>query len=200
MVISSLCLISVEGVIRGLRWGIGPEGGKALSSHHIWTFIPPARPFVGQNRGQGGGQGYVQMYGRTEGRTDGRTDGRTNIWTEWTSICDEMRVLRPPRGRCPKSERVGCCLCHSCQEKIIIKNWWSIQRLHIFFIPLYYTAQKESITYDVPITFEKMIHQHKNFNFYAFWFDTSNFLYTHIHGRKINLKLGSQKRWCFVLS
>jgi hypothetical protein len=44
MVIGSLCPISVEGVLKGLRWGIGPEGGEALSSHHIWTFIPPARP------------------------------------------------------------------------------------------------------------------------------------------------------------
>jgi hypothetical protein len=51
MVIGSLCPISVEGVIRGFRWGIGPEGGKALSSHHIWTFILPARLFVGQNQG-----------------------------------------------------------------------------------------------------------------------------------------------------
>jgi hypothetical protein len=35
MVIGSLCPISVEGVIRGLRWGTGPEGSEALSSHHI---------------------------------------------------------------------------------------------------------------------------------------------------------------------
>jgi hypothetical protein len=35
MVIGSLCPISEEWVIRGLRWGIGPEGGEALSSHHI---------------------------------------------------------------------------------------------------------------------------------------------------------------------
>jgi hypothetical protein len=34
--------ISVEGAIRGLRWGIGPKGAEALSSHNIWTFIPPA--------------------------------------------------------------------------------------------------------------------------------------------------------------
>jgi hypothetical protein len=40
MVIGSLCPISVEGVIRGLRWGIGPKGSEALSSHHIWTLIP----------------------------------------------------------------------------------------------------------------------------------------------------------------
>jgi hypothetical protein len=32
--------ISVEGVVRGLRWGIGPKGAKPLSSHHIWTLIP----------------------------------------------------------------------------------------------------------------------------------------------------------------
>jgi hypothetical protein len=44
MVIGSLCPISVEGVIRGLKWGTGPKGAKALSSHHIWTFILPARP------------------------------------------------------------------------------------------------------------------------------------------------------------
>jgi hypothetical protein len=36
MVISSLCLITVEEVIRGLRWGIRPKGAEALSSHHIW--------------------------------------------------------------------------------------------------------------------------------------------------------------------
>jgi hypothetical protein len=35
MVIGSLCPISVEGVIRWLRWGIGLEGSKALSSHLI---------------------------------------------------------------------------------------------------------------------------------------------------------------------
>jgi hypothetical protein len=58
MVIGSLCPISVEGVIRRLRWGIGPEGGEALSSHHIWTFIPPAHPFIGR-----GGAGYGCMYG-----------------------------------------------------------------------------------------------------------------------------------------
>jgi hypothetical protein len=30
MVIGSLCPISVEGVIRRLRWGIGPKGAVAL--------------------------------------------------------------------------------------------------------------------------------------------------------------------------
>ena len=40
MVIAPLCSISVEGVIRRLRWGIGPKGGEAFSSHHIWMFIP----------------------------------------------------------------------------------------------------------------------------------------------------------------
>jgi hypothetical protein len=43
MVISFLCHISVKGLIRGLRWGIGPKGAKTLSSHHIWMFIPPKR-------------------------------------------------------------------------------------------------------------------------------------------------------------
>jgi hypothetical protein len=43
MVIGSLCPISVEEVIRGLRWGISPKEAEALSSHHIWTFIPPVR-------------------------------------------------------------------------------------------------------------------------------------------------------------
>jgi hypothetical protein len=60
MVISSLCPISVEGVLRGLRWGIGPEGVKALSSHHIWMFI------LSVKQNLGGGRGV---------RTDGRTDG-----------------------------------------------------------------------------------------------------------------------------
>jgi hypothetical protein len=41
-----LCPISVKGVIRGGRWGIGHKGGVALSSHHIWTFIPSVRPSV----------------------------------------------------------------------------------------------------------------------------------------------------------
>jgi hypothetical protein len=35
MVIGSLCPISVEGVIRGLRWGIGPEGAKLF---HLITY------------------------------------------------------------------------------------------------------------------------------------------------------------------
>jgi hypothetical protein len=39
MVIGPLCPISVVGVIRGLRWGISPEGGKALSSHHISYYL-----------------------------------------------------------------------------------------------------------------------------------------------------------------
>jgi hypothetical protein len=34
MVIGSLCPISVEGVIRRLRWGNCPKGAEALSSHH----------------------------------------------------------------------------------------------------------------------------------------------------------------------
>jgi hypothetical protein len=42
--------ITVEGVIRGLRWGIGPEGGKAFSSHHIGrSFHLPARSCIGQH-------------------------------------------------------------------------------------------------------------------------------------------------------
>jgi hypothetical protein len=74
MLIGSQCPILVEGVIRGLRWGIGPEGGKALSSHHIWVFIPPACPFVGQN--WGGVNAWTD--GLTDGRTDVHTDGQTN--------------------------------------------------------------------------------------------------------------------------
>jgi hypothetical protein len=66
--IGSLCPISVEGVIRVLRWGIGPEGGKALSSHHIWPFIPPARP-----SGKIGG-GVLVTYVRTYVQTGGCTD------------------------------------------------------------------------------------------------------------------------------
>jgi hypothetical protein len=43
MFIGFLCPISVEGVIRGLKWGISPKGAETLSSHHIWMFIPPVR-------------------------------------------------------------------------------------------------------------------------------------------------------------
>jgi hypothetical protein len=67
VVIGSVCPISVEGVIRGLRWGIGPKGGKALSSHHIWTFIPPTRLSLGKNL-EGG---YRRMYGWTDVHMDG---------------------------------------------------------------------------------------------------------------------------------
>jgi hypothetical protein len=59
MVIGSLCPISVEGVIRGLKWDIGPEGGEALSCHHIWTFIPSVRPPV--RRAKSGEGGYICM-------------------------------------------------------------------------------------------------------------------------------------------
>jgi hypothetical protein len=64
MVIGSLCPISVERVIRGLRWGISPKGAEALSSHHLWTFIPS----VGKHGGKGGyihmdGHIVVHMYG-----------------------------------------------------------------------------------------------------------------------------------------
>jgi hypothetical protein len=68
MVISSLCPISVEGVIRELRWGIGPEGAEALSSHHLWMFIPP----VGQHRGEGGERGYIWMDEWMDKRMDGQ--------------------------------------------------------------------------------------------------------------------------------
>jgi hypothetical protein len=68
MVIGSLCPISVGGMIRGLRWGIGPKGGEALSSYHIWTFIL-----------------YVRMSARPSGKiwgvgvvTDRRNEGRTD--------------------------------------------------------------------------------------------------------------------------
>jgi hypothetical protein len=88
MVIASLCPISVEGVIRGLRWGIGPEGSKALSSHHIWTFIPSVGGVVcmygrtdiwtyGCTDIRTYGRTDVRMYGRTDVRTHGRTDVRT---------------------------------------------------------------------------------------------------------------------------
>jgi hypothetical protein len=49
MVIDSLCPISVEEVIRGLKWGIGPKGTEAFSSHHIWMFILS----IGQHPGEG---------------------------------------------------------------------------------------------------------------------------------------------------
>jgi hypothetical protein len=75
MVIGSLYPISVEGVIRGLRWGIGPKGAEAFSSHHIWMFIPS----VGQHGGGGGTDGY--MYGWMDGGTYVRTYGiNIHMW------------------------------------------------------------------------------------------------------------------------
>jgi hypothetical protein len=47
MVIGSLWPISIKGVIRGLKWDIGPFRGETLSSHHIWMIIPPTRPSEG---------------------------------------------------------------------------------------------------------------------------------------------------------
>jgi hypothetical protein len=33
-------VISANGLSWGERWVISPKGGKTISSHHIWTFIP----------------------------------------------------------------------------------------------------------------------------------------------------------------
>jgi hypothetical protein len=57
--------ILVEGVIRRLRRGISPEEGKALSPHHIWMFIPSARPSIRRATSVGGG------YARTDVLTYG---------------------------------------------------------------------------------------------------------------------------------
>jgi hypothetical protein len=79
MVISSLYLISVEEVIRGLRWGIGPKRAEALSTH----LITYGCSFRGATSGGGITDGR-RTYGRMEdGWMDGRMDG--------TSICDEMK-------------------------------------------------------------------------------------------------------------
>jgi hypothetical protein len=43
VVIGSLCPVSVKGYYEGQRWGRSPKGCKALSFHHIWTFIPDIR-------------------------------------------------------------------------------------------------------------------------------------------------------------
>jgi hypothetical protein len=80
MVIGSLGPISVEGVIRELRWGIATEGGKALSSHHIWMFIPPTHPSVCKATSEEGGYRYLDV--RTDGWMDKRTDGQTDRRTE----------------------------------------------------------------------------------------------------------------------
>jgi hypothetical protein len=45
MVIGSPCPISVEGDKR-VEMGISPKGGKALSCHDIWMFIPSVRTSV----------------------------------------------------------------------------------------------------------------------------------------------------------
>jgi hypothetical protein len=74
MVIGFLCPISVEGVIRDLRWGIGPKGTEAFSSHHIWMFIPS----VGQHRGG--------VYGRTYICMNGCKDDRMNIHLQLAAI------------------------------------------------------------------------------------------------------------------
>jgi hypothetical protein len=71
MVIGSLCPISVEGVIKGLRWGIGPKGAEAPSYHHIWTFILSVGGYIHTDRWTDG-----QMDRWTDVRTDGQTDGQ----------------------------------------------------------------------------------------------------------------------------
>jgi hypothetical protein len=108
MVIGSLCPISVEGVIRGLRWGIGPRA-KALSSHHIWTFIPP----VGQNHMYGltyrdtyiqtHVQTHIQTYVQTDVWTDRRTYAQTygmNVYMTFT--CDRLNSKKWPHPRALK--------------------------------------------------------------------------------------------------
>jgi hypothetical protein len=70
MVIGSLYFNSV-----GLRMGIGPAGGKALSSRYIWTFIPPTRPSIGQNQGRGR---YIWTDGGMVGQMDRQMDRQTD--------------------------------------------------------------------------------------------------------------------------
>jgi hypothetical protein len=127
MVIGSLCPISVERVIRGLRWGISPDFGEALSSHHIWTFILPARPSIRRATSERGTDRWMDGWTdrRTDGQTDGRldrqtdrrTDIRTYIWTSHmdvqsictsvhTSICTYVCTIPPPQC-CPTDGRAG---------------------------------------------------------------------------------------------
>jgi hypothetical protein len=61
MVIGSLCPISVQGVIRGLRWGIGCKGAEALISSHM--DVNSARPFIGQHKGEGTDKRNEYPYG-----------------------------------------------------------------------------------------------------------------------------------------
>jgi hypothetical protein len=56
MVIGSLGPISVQGVIRGLRCGIGCKGAKALD-------VNSARPFIGQHKGEGTDKRNEYPYG-----------------------------------------------------------------------------------------------------------------------------------------
>jgi hypothetical protein len=61
MVVGFLCPISVEGVIRGLRWGIGPKVAEAISSHMDVHSIHRA------TTGRRGVCTDRQMYGRMDG-------------------------------------------------------------------------------------------------------------------------------------
>jgi hypothetical protein len=68
MVISSLCLISVEGVIRGLRWLHQPQGGRTPLISYGRSFRPLIRRAT--SGWEGGGVSDVCTYVRTDRFTE----------------------------------------------------------------------------------------------------------------------------------
>jgi hypothetical protein len=88
------CLCRCHSLLIFLLLGIGPEGGEAFSSHHIWMSIPSVRPSV-----------HTYPPDVTL-----RTDRRV----ECTSICDEMRGLCPLPALAPKGVKPSHLITYGC--------------------------------------------------------------------------------------
>jgi hypothetical protein len=109
--------------------GISHEGGKALSSHPIWTFIPSVCPYVRMSVCP-----YVRMsvcpyvrlsihpYVPPPAHFSLQTD--VGGWMEWTSTCDEMIGLCPLWGWCSISTLLSPLLL-----RCGIGNWWPLTLL-----------------------------------------------------------------------
>jgi hypothetical protein len=107
MVIGSPCPILVEGLIRGLRWGIGRKGAEAPSSLHIWMFISSILNRVTSGWRDGNGM-YIHKYGGSRSPFGGQlTSGKFHAQgdAKWIVIRGQLSGHNDTPCRRPTSSR-----------------------------------------------------------------------------------------------